>query len=86
MTPEQLSAVTAVVAGSPDITVIRSTFPELIFTECSENDISPRMTPVATLPQVLLYLFTGASGHCLELTSDLAAANGVVLALRDDEE
>lgn len=86
MSPEQFSAVTALVAGNPEITALRAAFPGLIFTECSENDISPRIPPVATLPQVLLYLVTGASGHCLELTSDLESANGVVIAARDDEE
>jgi hypothetical protein len=86
MSPEQLSAVSALVAGNPEIVALRSAFPELIFTECSENDISPRIKPVVTLPQYLLYLVTGASGHCLELTSDLESANGVVIAARDDDE
>ncbi len=86
MTPEQLSAVQAAVAAHSPLTQLRAQFPDLIFTECSEDDLSPRLKPVAETPEMLLYLMTGASGHCLEATSDLTVANGVIVATRLDDE
>lgn len=83
MTPERLAEVVAAVDGGETVTALRGNFPELIFTECSEDDISPRLKPVAETPAALIYLITGASGHCLEATSDLAVANGVIVASRD---
>jgi len=85
MTPERLAEVVAAVEGGENVTALRGTFPELIFTECSEDDISPRLKPVASTPGALIYLITGVSGHCLEATSDLAVANGVIVASRDED-
>ncbi|MCA1937148.1 MAG: DUF6129 family protein [Dechloromonas sp.] len=86
MTPERLNEVVAAVSRKEDITALRAAFPDLIFTECSEDDISPRLKSVAETPEALIYLITGVSGHCLEATSDLSVANGVIVASRDSDE
>lgn len=83
MTPERLEEVKAAIALNEHATVLRAKFRDLIFTECSENDVSPRLTPVAETPENLIYIFTGASGHCLEFTADLEIANGILIAARD---
>lgn len=86
MTPERLAEVVAAIDRGDSTSDLRAAFSELIFTECSENDISPRLQPVVTRPATLIYLITGVSGHCLEATSDLAVANGVIIASRDSDE
>lgn len=83
MTPERLEEAKAAIQGGKAAVELRAAFPDLIFTECSENDVSPRLTPVAEMADVLIYLFTGASGHCLEFTDDLDIANGILIAARD---
>lgn len=86
MTPERLAEVVSAVERGDNASTLRASFSELIFTECSEDDISPRLQAVATTPTALIYLITGISGHCLEATSDLAVANGVIIASRDSDE
>ncbi|WP_374327288.1 DUF6129 family protein [Azonexus sp.] len=86
MSPERLAEVVAAVGRREHVGALRATFPDLIFTECSEDDISPRLNPVAETPEALIYLITGVSGHCLEATSDLNVANGVIVASRDSDE
>ncbi|HOI51061.1 MAG TPA: DUF6129 family protein [Azonexus sp.] len=86
MTPERLAEVVSAVERGDNASTLRASFSELIFTECSEDDISPRLQAVATTPAALIYLITGISGHCLEATSDLAVANGVIIASRDSDE
>jgi hypothetical protein len=86
MTPERLAEVVSAVERGDSASTLRASFSELIFTECSEDDISPRLQAVATTPSALIYLITGISGHCLEATSDLAVANGVIIASRDSDE
>lgn len=86
MTPERLAEVVAAVTREDSINTLRAGFPDMIFTECSENDISPRLQPVAETPAALIYLITGVSGHCLEATSDLNVANGVIVASRDSDD
>ena len=86
MTPERLAEVVAAVSISPEILALRAGFPDLIFTECSENDLSPRLKPVAETPGSLIFLYTGISGHCLEMTNTLEIANGVVVAARDEDD
>jgi hypothetical protein len=65
---------------------LRQRFPDLHFTECSEDDISPRYKPAMALAAHDLYLISGASGHCLELTNDAAIATGILVAAKVDEE
>ena len=83
---QTLAAVAEVVQLNPDAAVIRGLFPDLHFTECSEDDVSPRFKPALNLDQYDLYLISGASGHCLELTNDAATATGILVAAKVDEE
>lgn len=84
--PERLSAIAAAARQAPTLAALRHTFADLHFSECSEDDISPRFRPAAELAQHRLYLIAGANGHCLELTNDPAIATGILLAARADDE
>ena len=83
---QTLAAVAEAVQLNPDAAVIRGLFPDLHFTECSEDDISPRYSPQLETTAHSLLLVTGATGHCLSLTNDLAAATGVVIATKADDD
>ncbi len=65
--------------------VLRQRFPDLHFTECSEDDVSPRYQPAFTVDGYDLYLVSGASGHCLEFTAEHDAATGVLIAAKVDD-
>ncbi len=65
---------------------LRQRFPDLHFTECSEDDVSPRYKAAFTVDGYDLFLITGASGHCLELTNDAEAATGILIASKVDDE
>ena len=65
---------------------LRQRFPDLHFTECSEDDVSPRYKPAFSVTGFELYLITGASGHCLELTNDPAIATGILVASKVDDD
>ena len=86
ITPQLLVAIGECVSLNANLSLLRQRFPDLIFTECSEDDVSPRYKPCLGLDDHLLFLFTGSSGHCLEFTSDYEAANGIVVATRADED
>lgn len=86
MTPARLAEVSAAISRKEPVSALRAAFPDLIFTECSEDDMSPRLTPIAETPDALLYIFTAASGHCLEITSTLELANGIIIASRSDDD
>ena len=64
---------------------LRSTFPGVHFTVCSDNDMPARLASVAGNDFCRLYYVDGAD-HCLRLTTDAEAATGLVVALCDDEE
>lgn len=80
ITPEQLTAIGAAVATSGSADALRKAFPGLHFTECSADDVSPRYKVALSVTGYDLYLVSGASGHCLEFTSDLDSATGIVIA------
>ncbi len=64
---------------------LRATFSGRQISVCGEDDISPRIKPVAENAVCLLYLV--ASGeHCLSLTNDAEAATGIVVALRGEDD
>lgn len=65
---------------------LRQRFPDLHFSECSEDDVSPRYKPAFGVAGYDLYLITGASGHCLELTNDADMATGILIAAKVDDE
>ena len=65
---------------------LRQRFPDLHFSECSEDDVSPRYQVALSVDGYDLFLITGASGHCLELTNDADAATGILIASKVDDE
>lgn len=81
---DTLAAVTAAVRKDASLAALRSQFPTLHFTECSEDDISPRAKAVADMDGYSLFLVSGASGHCLALTNDCDTATGIVVASKVD--
>ncbi|MBK7423766.1 MAG: hypothetical protein IPJ48_12045 [Propionivibrio sp.] len=86
ITPCQLVQVGEAVRLNAGIAQLRQRFPELYFSECSDDDVSPCYQAALSLDSHHLYLVTGASGHCLELTSEYESASGILLAARVDEE
>jgi len=86
ITPALLVAIGEALMLQPAVGALRQRFRGIHFTECGEDDISPRHTPVFAGERHDLYLVAGASGACLALTDDFAAATGVVVAARADEE
>lgn len=70
----------------PRAASLRQRFPNLHFTECSEDDVSPRFAPALEVERHALYLISGATGHCLSLTNDAASATGILVAAKVDDE
>jgi len=83
---EQLAAVTAAATRDAGIATLRQQFPELHFSICSEDDVSPRYRPASDASSHHLFLIAGASGHCLELTNDPDIATGILLAEKVDAD
>ncbi|MDR3055969.1 MAG: DUF6129 family protein [Zoogloeaceae bacterium] len=81
LTPDTLAAVAAAASGK-SATQLREQFPGVMFTECSEDDVPARLKPALETPADFFFLFTNASGHCLEFTSDFDVATGIVVAAR----
>lgn len=79
---DMLDAIAEAVRHSPDSASLRSRFPGLHVTECGEDDMPVRANPVRETPSHLIYLVTGASGHCLSLTHETDLATGIVVASR----
>ncbi|MBS1141307.1 MAG: hypothetical protein H6R13_2760 [Proteobacteria bacterium] len=65
---------------------LRQRFPDLHFTECSEDDVSPLYHPAFSVEGYDLFLISGASGHCLALTNDAEKATGILIAAKVDDE
>ena len=86
ITPTQLARVGEATLLDSRAAKLRQRFPDLHFTECSEDDISPRFKAAFTVDGYDLYLITGASGHCLELTNDAGSATGILIASKVDDE
>ncbi|MBK7900359.1 MAG: hypothetical protein KA603_10490 [Azonexus sp.] len=86
ITPTTLARVGEAVLLDPRTAILRQRFPDLHFTECSEDDVSPRYKPAFTVDGYDLYLVSGASGHCLEFTGDHDAATGILIAAKVDGE
>lgn len=64
---------------------LRSSFPGVHFTVCSDDDVPPRLASVADNDFCRLY-YVSSSGHCLAFTADAAAATGLVVGLRDGDD
>ena len=86
MTPLQLVQVGEIILLSSRIDWLRERFPQLHFTECSEDDVSPRHQPALSFDNHDLYLVTGATGECLKLTNDFNKATGILGAARADAD
>ncbi|MBV5276501.1 hypothetical protein JZU56_01265 [bacterium] len=86
ISPRQLVAVGEAWQLNARISLLRQRFPELHFSECSEDEVSPRYEPVLSTGSHDLYLIAGASGHCLALTNDPESATGILLAAKADEQ
>ncbi len=83
ITADQLSAISGMVehlgACEAAATELRRHWPNLRFVACSDDDVPPHLSAAAEGPGYALYLIAG-SEHCLSLTTDSAAAIGLVLA------
>lgn len=86
ITPAQLVQVGEAVMLDARAAALRQRFPDLHFTECSEDDVSPLYKSALGVDGYNLYLISGASGHCLALTNDAASATGILVAATVDEE
>jgi hypothetical protein len=90
MTPEMLGTVCNALANGnaqrPGVHLeLREAFPGVPFTLCSDNDIPSRLQPLATGEGFALY-GVSTSDHCAALTANLETADGLTIALLDDEE
>jgi hypothetical protein len=85
ITPRQLVDVGESLQLNARIALLRQRFPELHFSECGEDEVSPRYPPALSMECYDLYLISGASGHCLALTNDLDSATGILLAAKVDD-
>lgn len=86
ISPLQLSQVGEATLLDSRAASLRQRFPGLHFSECSEDDISPRFKPALGVDGYDLYLISGATGHCLELTNDPETATGILVAAKVDDE
>ena len=71
--------------GDALVTHLRSLFPGVHFSVCSDDDMPTRSVPAAGNAFCRLY-YVASGGHCLQLTGDAEAATGLVVALRDLDE
>ncbi|OHC68644.1 MAG: hypothetical protein A2045_09495 [Rhodocyclales bacterium GWA2_65_20] len=64
---------------------LRATFPGVHFSVCSDDDMPPKLPAAAGNDYCRLY-YVDSGDHCLKLTTDAAAATGLVVALCDQDE
>ncbi len=87
LTPAELDSIAALAAAAANprasVAELRRQHPGVSFTCCDESDLSAALEPYQTHPGINggfdLYLVNG-SGHCWDLTADMQAATGVLLA------
>jgi len=64
---------------------LRAAFPGVMFSVCNDNDIPSRIKSLGGGAGFALYgIHTG--GHCATLVSELEAANGLAIALIDEDD
>jgi hypothetical protein len=73
------------VAGDLLVAHLRSTFPGVHFTVCSDDDMPARLPAIAGNAFCRLY-YVASTEHCLKLTTEAESATGLVVALCDEEE
>lgn len=66
-------------AGEPVVSSMRTRWPNLRFTYCSDDDMPANLQPALSGEGFNLYLIANGD-HCLALTKDPAVAIGVVVA------
>lgn len=73
-------------ASEATVSAMRTRWPNLRFTYCSDDDMPPRLSPASSGQGFNLYLIANGD-HCLALTKDPEVAIGVVVAevVEDDE-
>lgn len=86
ITPMQLFKVGEATLLDARAASLRQRFPDLHFTECSEDDVSPLYQPALSVDRYDLYMISGSSGHCLALTNTPEAATGILVAAKVDDE
>ncbi len=86
ITPTQLAQVGEAALLDSSATALRLRFPDPHFSECSEDDVSPRYKVAFGVQGYDLYYITGATGHCLEITNDPEIATGILSAAKVDDE
>jgi hypothetical protein len=86
ISPERLDQVTTIVekAGLSDQTLgaLREAFEDMHLTYCIDDDIGVG-EPVRAADGFNIYLVDGR-GHCMQFTTDMEAATGIVLAEIED--
>ncbi|MHB1607754.1 MAG: hypothetical protein ACYCXX_03765 [Acidiferrobacter thiooxydans] len=65
----------------PLLPALRRDFPGLAFVRCDASDMAASR-PFRVTPTADVYLIDGRD-HCVSLTSDLGAATGVLIAMRE---
>lgn len=86
ITPTLLARVGEAALLDGSAAALRLRFPELHFTECSEDDVSPRYRPAFSIAGYELFYISGATGHCLEITNIAESATGILIAAKVDDE
>ena len=71
--------------GEALVTHLRTMFPGVHLSVCSDDDMPQRLVPAAGNAFCRLY-YVESGGHCLRLTNDAESATGLVVALRDLDE
>jgi len=86
ITPSILARVGEAALLDGSAAALRKRFPELHFSECSEDDVSPLYRSAFSVEGYELYLISGATGHCLALTNNAESATGILIATKVDDE
>jgi hypothetical protein len=86
ITPTHLARVGEAALLNGSAASLRQRFPDLHFTECSEDDVSPLYHPALSVDGHDLYLISGSSGHCLALTNNPESATGILVAAKVNDE
>jgi hypothetical protein len=73
----------ASVLSQETVDTLRSSFPDIHFTYCMDDDVVSA-NPVYESDQFNLYLID-SSNHCLSFTQDLELATGIVVAELEEE-
>lgn len=89
ITPQTLAQILAQAEGfgsaEAAIAALRLRWPEIHFTTCAEDDIPPRLRPIARGEFYSLYPISNTQ-HCIGFAPSLEAATGLVLAISSEAD